>query len=143
MAHNSITRLRLRSFFTLPAFLSISQKINAQCACAPGFLEGALLPEGRLVFWTRSAWENAEAMKAFRDTGVHREAMPNLLDWCDEAAVVQWEGEAERDWTVIYQRLQGDGRLSRLRRPNEAHTAKRFAPIKRWAPEQRITRLGR
>jgi hypothetical protein len=50
VSHNSITRLRLRSIFTLPAFLSASAKINAQCARAPGFLGGALLPEGRLVF---------------------------------------------------------------------------------------------
>lgn len=138
MPHNSITRLRLRSLFTLPAFLRAAQAINAQLSQAPGFLDGATLAEGRLVFWTRSAWTDVEAMKAFRDAGAHRAAMPKLLDWCDEAAVAQWEGEAETDWDAIYARLVEQGRLSRVRRPTPAHLARRFAPMKRWAPEQKI-----
>ena len=96
------------------------------------------MPEGRLVFWTRSAWIDIEAMKAFRDTGVHREVMPKLLDWCDEASIVHWQGEAETSWDAIYARMVGEGRLSRVRRPTQAHTQKRFAPMKRWAPEQTI-----
>lgn len=138
MPHNSITRLRLRSPLTLLAFLRASAAINAQCARAPGFLGGALLPEGRMVFWTRSVWTDLEAMKAFRDSGVHREIMPKLMDWCDEASVAQWEGEAEVDWESIYARMVAQGRSSRVRRPTAAHAAKRFAPMRRWAPQQSI-----
>jgi hypothetical protein len=138
MPHNSITRLRLRSFFTLPAFLNAAQRINTQLAGAPGFLGGATLPEGRMVFWTRSAWTDADAMKAFRDSGAHRDVMPKLKDWCDEASIAQWQGEAETDWEAIYARMVSDGRSSRVRRPTEAHMQKRFSPIKRWAPEQVI-----
>lgn len=136
--HNSITRLRLRSLLTLPAFLRASAEINAQCARAPGFRSGALLLEGRLVFWTRSAWTGSDAMKAFRDSGAHRAIMPKLLDWCDEASVVQWQGEAEADWDTIYAHMVTEGRSSRVRRPTRAHTEKRFAPMRRWAPEQEI-----
>jgi len=140
--HNSITRLRLRSIFTLPAFLRVSAEINAQCARSRGFLGGALLPEGRMVFWTRSVWSDVEAMKAFRDSGVHREAMPKLMEWCDEASVLQWQGEAETDWDAIYARMVRDGRSSRVRRPTKAHTEKRYAPMKRWSPEQAIARAS-
>lgn len=142
MPHNSITRLRLRSIFTLPAFLRVSAEINAQCARSRGFLGGALLPEGRMVFWTRSVWSDVEAMKAFRDSGVHREAMPKLMEWCDEASVLQWQGEAETDWDAIYARMVRDGRSSRVRRPTKAHTEKRYAPMKRWSPEQAIARAS-
>jgi len=138
MVHNSVTRLRLRSIFTIPAFLRDVNEINAQLVRAPGFLGGALLLEGRLVFWTRSIWSDIDAMKAFRDSDAHLAAMPKLLNWCDEASVVHWQGEPQTDWEAIYARMAEQGRVSRVRRPSEAHAARRFAPMKRWAPERRI-----
>lgn len=140
MPFNSITRLRLRSFWTLPAFLREAQLSGAQAAQARGFLGGALLPEGRLVFWTRTAWANEAAMKAYRDSDAHRAVMPKLIDWCDEASVAHWEGEVASDWDAIYQRMVELGRTSRVRRPTEAHQQKRFSPMKRWMPEGRISR---
>jgi len=138
MPHNSITRLRLKSIFSLAAFARETRAISAQLAAAPGFIDGAVLAEGRLVFWTRSAWESLDAMKAFRDTGAHRASMPKLVTWCDEAAVAQWDGEPANDWDDIYARLVSDGRLSRVKNPTKAHTEKRFAKMARWAPEQPI-----
>lgn len=138
MAHNSITRLRLRSIFSLSAFARETRGISAQLAAAPGFLGGAVLAEGRLVFWTRSAWESVDAMKAFRDSGAHRESMPKIQLWCDEASVAQSEGEPLTDWDAIYALLAEKGRLTRLKRGNAAHEAKRFTKMLRWAPEQPI-----
>lgn len=138
--HNSITRLRLHSLFTLPAFARASREISAQCGATAGFVSGAILAEGRLVFWTRTAWQSADAMKAFRDSGVHREIMPKLMEWCDEASVVQWEGEAETDWAAIYARMVEHGRLSRVKNPTRAHSEKRFARMARWSPEQPIVK---
>jgi hypothetical protein len=141
MAHNSITRLRLRSLFTLYAFVRAARAISAQAAAAPGFLEGALLAEGRLVFWTRTAWESQAAMTGFRDSGAHRAIMPKLLDWCDEASVAHWQGEPARDWDAIAARMAAEGRASRVAHPSKAHRARRFAPLRRWSPEQPIVRL--
>jgi hypothetical protein len=138
MPHNSITRLRLRSLFTLLAFARETRAIAEQAAATPGFIDGAVLAEGRLVFWTRSAWESADAMKAFRDTGAHRVSMPKLITWCDEAAVAQWQGDPATDWDEIYARLAAEGRLSRVKAPTQAHTEKRFAKMMRWSPEQPI-----
>jgi hypothetical protein len=64
MPHNSITRLRLRSIFTLGAFARETRAIAAQAAATPGFIEGAILAEGRLVFWTRTVWRDIESMAA-------------------------------------------------------------------------------
>lgn len=138
MAFNSITRLRLRSLLTLPAFLRAAADSSAQAARAAGFLGGALLPEGRMVFWTRTAWESEADMKAYRDSDAHRAVMPKLIAWCDEASVAHWEGEVVRDWDEIYRRMAEQGRISRVRRPTRAHLEKSFQAMKRWAPENPI-----
>lgn len=140
MAFNSITRLRLRSIFTLPAFLRDARASALQAGRSVGFISGALLLEGRMVSWTRTAWESEEAMKAYRDSDAHRAVMPKLVDWCDEASVAHWVGEPVSDWDEIYRRMSAEGRLSRVRHPTEAHQAKRFTPMKRWIPEQPIPR---
>lgn len=138
MPHISITRLRLRSIFTLPAFARETRAIVAQAAAAPGFISGAVLAEGRLVFWTRTVWESAEAMAAFRDSGAHRASMPKLMHWCDEASVAHWQDAPAADWDAIHARMAAEGRPSRVQRPTRAHQERRFAPMRRWAPEQKV-----
>jgi hypothetical protein len=32
--------------------------------------------------------------ETFRIQGVHRDAMPKLLDWCDETSLVDWVQES-------------------------------------------------
>jgi hypothetical protein len=81
-------------------------------------------------------------MKAYRDSAAHRTVMPKLIDWCDEAAVAHWDGEVATDWNEIYARLIAGGRSSRVRKPTEAHKAKRFAPLKRWVPGQPIVKAS-
>lgn len=138
MAFNSVTRLRLRSVLLLPAFARQTRAIAVQAGEARGFLGGAILAEGWMVFWTRTAWNSEAAMRAFRDGGAHGEAMPKLLDWCDEARTVHWQGEAEADWDAIFARIEAEGRASKLRRPNKNHAEGRVAPMRRWSPEQPI-----
>jgi len=138
MAFNSLTRLRLRSIFSLPAFARAARESTAQMSVAPGFIDGAVLAEGRLVFWTRSAWENEAAMKAFRSAGAHGAVMPKLLDWCDEACVTHWEGDVEKDWDALYARMARDKRMSKVAKPSKAQQAKRFAKMLRWSPEQPV-----
>lgn len=134
----SITRLRVRKLGFLPAFLRETERSVAQLTRSAGFLGGSLLPEGKLVFWTRSAWDGETAMKAFRDSAAHREAMPKLLDWCDEASVAHWEGEPTGDWPAIRERMIAQGRMSKVRHPSAAQKEKRIPPMKRWLPERPI-----
>jgi heme-degrading monooxygenase HmoA len=139
MLHISLTRLRLRSFLTLPAFIAANNKIHAQIRAAPGFIRGAVFAEGRLAFWTRSAWESADAMKAFRDSGAHRAIMPKLMHWCDEAAVAHWQdAHIETDWEKLRERLIAEGRNSKVKHPTRAHTERIIAPLKPWGPEQKL-----
>jgi hypothetical protein len=64
--------------------------------------------------------------------------MPKLLDWCDEACVTHWEGEAEKDWEALYARMTRDKRLSKVRRPSQAQQQGRIAKMWRWSPEQPV-----
>ena len=141
MTFISITRLRIRKLAFLPPFLRETETIVTQLAQSAGFQGGAVLIEGVMVFWTRSAWENEAAMKAFRDTDAHRVSMPNLLDWCDEAAVAHWEGEASNDWPAIHARMVAEGRMSKVRNPSPAQKEKRIPPLRRWLPERAISPL--
>lgn len=125
----SVTRLRVRSIRYLLQFVWQALATTRQAERAPGFLGGRLAREARNTFWTVTAWNDMAAMKAYRDAGAHRGAMPKLLDWCDEASVVHWDQEDSRlpDWPDAYQRMVSEGRLSKVKQPSQAQMAKQIA----------------
>jgi len=84
----AVTRLRIRSFRFLLPFAWHTWRSFRQAKHAAGSLGVKLrIPEG-LAFWTLTVWQDESAMNAFRITLPHRDAMPKLLEWCDETAVV-------------------------------------------------------
>lgn len=62
-------------------------------------------------------------MKSFMESGAHRTIMPKLLEWCDEASVVHWTQDSTQEptWEEAHQRMQRDGRPSKVNHPSEAH----------------------
>ncbi len=130
MVFVSITRLRLRYWRYLPYFFWEAQRSIRQARAAPGFLEIALLRDAKAAFWTATLWENGEAMRAFMTTGAHRQAMPRLIVWCDEASVAHWEQEARRlpAWHEAHSRMLREGRASKVRFPTPDHIAGIIAP---------------
>ena len=110
----SVTRLRVRSWRFLLPFLYFAARSYRQAKTAAGNLDVALLHDSGKVYWTWTVWTNAEAMKAFMLAGPHRHAMRKLLDWCDEAALVEWlqETDVRLDWKEAHLRLQREGRRS-------------------------------
>ena len=64
-------------------------------------------------------------MKTFMHSGLHGPVMKKLLKWCDEAALVHWtqEGAAVPSWEEAHQRIQREGRRSKVDHPSPAHTA--------------------
>lgn len=135
----SVTRLRIRGFHLLPAFLLHALRSERQLKSAHGFLGGQLAPGRRRTFWTITLWEAEADMRAYRNSGAHMRAMPKLLDWCDEAAVAHWE-QPERTLPDIAEaaRVLGtSGRVSKVKRPSAAH-AERLT----W-PDGIVPRIGR
>ena len=96
---------------------------------APGFLGGVLAGDKAFGSWTISAWTGEAAMRAYRNTGAHFRARPNLLRWADEAAFVHWQQDSPRlpDIDEALRRMVAEGRLSKVNQPSPAHAAKRIA----------------
>jgi Domain of unknown function (DUF3291) len=122
MAFVSVTRLRVRSWRYLPAFLIRSVLAARQAKCATGNLATAILRDVDRAFWTRTVWRDEEAMRSFMRSGSHRRAMLRLATWCDEAALVHWvqDGPEPPSWREAHRRLQQQGRRSRVDHPSEA-----------------------
>ena len=90
----AVTRLRVRSFRFLLPFARRAWRSFRQAKHAAGGLGAKLRKAEGLAFWTLSAWQDESAMNAFRITPPHRDAMPKLRHWCDEAAYVHWNQES-------------------------------------------------
>jgi hypothetical protein len=123
----SVTRLRVRSFLNVPAFLWMTFLVQRQTARAPGFLGGRLLIDDLHTYWTLTVWEDEKSMKAFRGSGPHALVMPKLAEWCDEAAYAHWVSDRLiSSWPEAYDRLLSAGRLSHVARPSQDHESRRF-----------------
>jgi heme-degrading monooxygenase HmoA len=124
----SVTRLRVRTWTFLPQFLWDTIKSVRQVQRSAGFLGGRLLVNAGYVFWTMTAWQDESAMNAYRTSGAHRNAMPKLLDWCDEAAVVHWTQESPEipAWQQAQQHMSEQGRLSKVHHPSATQTAQQI-----------------
>ena len=125
----SVTRLRVRSLRYIPAFVWKTLFAQRQVVRAPGFLGGRLLIDAHRTFWTLTAWESERAMKTFRGSAAHAQAMPWLVEWCDEASYAHWiaTDASIPTWPQAYERLVGEGRLSRVAHPSRDHNERRFA----------------
>src|ERR1700761_503535 len=124
----SVTRLRIRAFRFMPAFLFRALQSNRQVQRSPGFLMGSLLADRRRTFWTLTLWTDQQAMRAYMTSGNHRAAMPKLLEWCDEASVAHWDQSepALPSWEEAVRRMRAEGRPSKVRHPGPAHQGLAF-----------------
>jgi hypothetical protein len=125
MALISVTRLRLRSWRYLLPFVIWSQRAIQQVKVAPGNHGHKVFKDAGLVFWTCTSWENEASMRAYMLGGAHRQAMPKLMNWCDEAATAHYtqESVALPTWAEAHRRLVAGGRRSKVHNPSPAHEA--------------------
>jgi hypothetical protein len=124
----AVTRLRIRSIrFVLP-FGWYTWHSFRQAKRALGSLGVKLRKAEGFAFWTLTAWKDEAAMSAYRITPPHRHAMPKLLEWCDEAAVVRWNQESAElpDWKTAERRMAESGRLSKVNHPSADQQAGRL-----------------
>lgn len=125
MALVSVTRLRLRSPLYLPIFFWYAIQSSAQAKQAPGNLRTATRRRPGNAFWTLTVWESESAMRNYMTSGAHRQAMPKLAQWCDEASVTHWHQDSIElpIWQVAEQHMVQNGRLTRLPHPSPAQAA--------------------
>lgn len=118
----SVTRLRLRSWRYLPAFILYTRRALGQARAAPGSMWVRVRGGRRLDFWTLTAWTDEASMMRYRNSGAHGKAMPKLKVWCDEASYAHWEQPDGPDvsWAEAERHLAEAGRLSHVRQPSLA-----------------------
>lgn len=124
----SITRLRVRRWWYLPAFFTSVIRIGKQARTSQGNLAVKILADSKSTYWTATSWESEAAMRAFMLAAPHGPAMRNLLNWCDEAALVHWtQPEYELPaWSEAHRRLIAEGRPSKVNHPSPAHSSHRL-----------------
>lgn len=128
----SITRLRVRSFWFLPAFLAYALRSASQARSAEGNLAVKLLKDAHNTWWTSTAWDSEASMRKFMLAKPHGAAMRKLLEWCDEAALVHWNQPYASlpEWAEAHRRMQSEGRTSKVNHPTADHSAfKITAPV--------------
>ena len=125
----SVTRLRIRSPWYLPAFFFYTLRATSQARVASGNKAVKLMPDAHRTFWTCTLWTDLDAMRAYVSAGAHRKSMKRLAHWCDEASVVHWEQDALDlpNWQVAHRRMQEQGRPSKVDKPSAAHLAYQIA----------------
>lgn len=121
----SVTRLRVRSWHFLPAFLFTAFRIGGQARKAAGNLGVKVLNDHRRAFWTCTCWDSESSMKAFMLADPHGPAMRRLLHWCDEAALVHWtqDNDESPSWDEAHKRMLRYGRPSKVNHPSSAQQA--------------------
>ena len=119
----SVTRLHLRSLRFMLPFIVYSLRSITQAKRSPGNVAADALRGQDGAFWTRSVWRDIESMRAFMTSGAHKQAMPKLLDWCDEAALVHWDQDTTMlpEWDEAHRQLVTHGPRSKVRHPSPAH----------------------
>jgi hypothetical protein len=125
MTFVSLTRLRIRSLRFMPLFAIYAFRSQRQVSRAPGFQSGALLADRSRAYWTMTAWDSEQSMRAYMTTGAHKKAMPHLLHWCDEASVAHWTQQDATlpSWTEADRRMREGGRASKVRNPSPEHAS--------------------
>jgi quinol monooxygenase YgiN len=100
-----------------------------QARKAQGNLGVELLRDANNAYWTRTAWKDEAAMRAFMMAAPHRDAMGKLATWCCEASVVHWTQDSAElpDWREGHRRMLASGRRSRLKNPSPEHEAFQIA----------------
>jgi hypothetical protein len=124
----SVTRLRIRSVRFLPSFFIAIFRTGRQVESASGFMGGELIIDRKLTFWTMTGWTDETAMIGYRNSGIHRLAMPRLLNWCDEATSVHWTMDATAlpGWDEAYTKMKSDGFVTKVHHPSQAHLSRDF-----------------
>ncbi len=86
-----VSRLPLRHYRHIPAFMRWTLRIRGQLSDAPGLVGYSLDAHlFRKTFWTLSAWTGHEAMEAFVRTDPHRTGMAAIRPHMDKSSFVFW-----------------------------------------------------
>lgn len=110
----SVTRLRMRRWRDVPAFLRASLRLRRDLAAAPGAVTLGLAAEPfARTFWTLSAWRDEESLKAYVGSPGHAAAMRRFRRLMADADSARWTTDGGRpSWDEARERLARKGSVA-------------------------------
>ena len=93
----TITELKCKNYLKLPGLIFLSMKIIKQAKSTPGNIS-ALIKANGLKAFTLTSWEHEEALKSFRNTGYHKQAMKAMNKTASAFRFKTWETECQIGW---------------------------------------------
>jgi hypothetical protein len=93
----SLTYIKVKSIWKVPAFMIHVSRINQQIAEAEGVM-ATRLKGGLSKNYTMTAWESKAAMLNFRNHGAHLEAMKSTRYLSDEYTSCHYEADSLPAW---------------------------------------------
>ncbi|MGW3205781.1 DUF3291 domain-containing protein [Streptomyces sp. NPDC001135] len=107
--HVFASRFETRSLWGALRFLARTPGVWWQIGRAPGGYGASLKAQPlRRTFWTLSAWESADALKAFAHSGAHRPASRGLASEMRGVAFATWQASSDQlplSWEEAERRL--------------------------------------
>ncbi|WP_395571998.1 DUF3291 domain-containing protein [Streptomyces sp. BK79] len=107
--HVFASRFETRTLWGALAFLARTPGVWRQVRGAPGAYGASLKAEPfKRTFWTLSAWESPEALRAFARSGAHAPASRKLSAQMRDAKFTTWTVTSEElpvSWAEVRRRL--------------------------------------
>lgn len=121
----AVTRLQLRSWRFLLPFMIHASRSQRQAVTSIGCFGVTTRKTRGWAFWTLSVWEGEASLREYLRASPHRDAMPRLFPWCEEAVTTHWSVDSREmpSWEDATRRLLEGGRLLRVKYPSNAQRA--------------------
>ncbi|MEV5351735.1 DUF3291 domain-containing protein [Streptomyces sp. NPDC052693] len=107
--HVFASRFETRTLWGALKFLAGTPAVWRQVRRSPGAYGATLRAKPfRRTFWTLSAWESKDALRAFARAGAHRPAARGLSPQMRDAAFTSWQASSEDlpiSWSEALRRL--------------------------------------
>src|SRR5689334_15828948 len=115
-----VTRLRLKDPALLDEFFADAVAAIEQAQKSAGNLGADALADANNAWWTVSAWQGRDLMRAFVGSEPHQSIQGRLDHYCDEATFVDWEQDSPDlpDWQTSWRHLTTDGQVAGLTGPS-------------------------
>jgi hypothetical protein len=125
-----VTRLRLKDPALLDEFFTDGVAAIEQAQKSEGNLGTDALAEAHNAWWSVSAWQDRQLMRAFVNSQPHLGITARLDHYCDEATFVDWEQDSPDlpDWPTSWRHLTADGKAAELTEASPANQTRDFPP---------------
>jgi len=102
---HTITELRSKNYWKLFGVFRQSARIAKQAKSTPGNITTQMRAKG-LIAYTLTSWENMDAMKNFRNSGIHKQSMRSLFQSASAFRFKTWESVNPTNWEEGFEEIE-------------------------------------